>query len=345
MRPATTGELEVWDDLVCANPDGGHYLQSRTWGEFKSRWGWQPHHLVHDRGDTRVATLFLSRLVAGLGTLWYAPKGPGVNSAAAVAEMVPWHPAPHGAFLVKVEPEVPANADIDGWRSRGLVKAPGEIQSNRATIIVDLRRDDDALLASFKPKTRYNIRLAARRGVTVVDALPDSPHARVLYRLLRETNARNGIDVRQFDYFEDGWTHQGARDQGRFFFAVHEGEVLAGAFVAYLGKRGWYKDGGSTRRDQHLMAPYLLQWQIMRWLQQRGVEEYDLVAVPRPSELTPDHPFAGLQRFKSGFNQEVTEFVGTWDWPVRPLAAQLWNRAGERLARQWASRVHHDFFY
>lgn len=345
MRPATAGELQVWDDLVSANPDGGHYLQSLAWGEFKSNWGWQPHHLVHDSGDSRVAVLFLSRSVPGLGSLWYAPKGPGVTTTDALLELAPWQPPPRGAFLVKLEPEVLEGADLAPWRSAGLVKAPGEVQSNRATIVVDLRREEAELLASFKPKTRYNIRLAARRGVTVVDVAPDTAHARVLYRLLRETNERNGIDVRRPEYFDAGWLLQGARDQGRFFFAVHDSEVLAGAFVTYLGRRGWYKDGGSRRRDQQLMAPYLLQWEIMRWLRARGVEEYDLVAVPRPSELTPDHPFAGLHRFKSGFNQHVTEYVGAWDWQVRPTAAQLWDRAGERLARQWTARVNHDFFY
>jgi lipid II:glycine glycyltransferase (peptidoglycan interpeptide bridge formation enzyme) len=345
MRPATPAELRAWDELVCANPDGGHYLQSRAWGEFKARWGWRPHHLVHEGEGESIAVLFLARLAPGLGTLWYAPKGPGVTTPQALAVMLPWRPPPRGAFLVKVEPEIRTGADTTTWLSSGLVKAPGEVQSNRATIVVNLRPGEDAVLASFKPKTRYNIRLAARHAVTVVDVVPDSAHAKVLYRLLQETNARNGIDVRPLAYFEEGWTRQGACGQGRLFFALHEGAVLAGAFVAHLGRRGWYKDGGSTRRDQQLMAPYLLQWEIMRWLRRQGVEDYDLVAVPRPSELTEAHPFAGLHRFKSGFNQEVIEYVGAWDWPVRPRASWVWNRAGERLARQWAARVHNDFFY
>ncbi|HEY7928097.1 MAG TPA: peptidoglycan bridge formation glycyltransferase FemA/FemB family protein [Candidatus Dormibacteraeota bacterium] len=345
MRPATAAELNVWDDMVVGNPDGGHYLQTRAWAEAKSCWGWQPHHMVHEGTSGRVAVLFLSRRVAGLGTIWYAPKGPGVIDATSLVDMVPWTGPPPGAFVVKVEPEVLGGADLRGWRETGLVKAAGDIQSNRATIVVDLRPDEDAVLASFKPKTRYNVRLAARRGVTVVNAAVDPEHARVLYRLLVQTNARNGIPVRRADYFADCWARLGSRDQGRLFFAVHGGEVLAGAFVAHLGRRGWYKDGGSTRHSSQLMAPYLLQWEVMRWLRARGVEDYDLVAVPRPAELTADHPFAGLHRFKSGFNERVTEYAGVWDWPVRPRALAVWNLAGERIARQWTARVHDDFFY
>lgn len=345
MRPATPGELAVWDDMVSANPDGGQYLQTRSWGEAKSRWGWQPQHMVHERGGSRLAVLFLTRRVAGLGTIWYAPKGPGVVDSAALVDVVPWTPEPTGAFVVKVEPEIAEGADLSAWRTAGLVKSPVEIQSSRATIVVDLRRDEDALLASFKSKTRYNIRLAERRGVTVVDRPVDTAHGDVLYRLMVQTNARNAIAVRPRRYFEDCWSLLGAHGQGRFFFAVHEGEVLAGAFIAHLGRRGWYKDGGSSRRSSNLMAPYLLQWEVMRRLRRHGVESYDLVAVPRPSEMSPDHPFAGLHRFKSGFNEAVTEYVGVWDWPVRPRALALWDRGAERLARQWTARIHRDFLY
>ena len=346
MRAATPAEVRSWDALVAANPDGGQYLQTRAWGEVKSRWGWQPHHMVHDGADSEIAVLFLGRRFPGLGDLWYAPKGPGATSSASLLEIVPWQPAPRGAFAVKIEPEVTSGGDVVADLSgAGLVKSPGEIQSSRATIIVDLRPDEDRLLASFKPKTRYNIRLAARSGVIVVDAAPDSVHSNVLYRLLVQTNRRNGIETRRRDYFFDAWSTLAASDHGRCFFAVLHGEVLAGAFVTHLAGRGWYKDGGSTRRHHQLMAPYILQWEIMRWLRGRGVTSYDLVAVPRPSEMTPEHPFAGLQRFKSGFNQHVTEYVGAWDWPVKPLGLRAWNAGGERLARQWSARIYRDFYY
>lgn len=345
MRPATDAELTVWDDLVSANPDGGQYLQTRAWARAKARWGWHPHHMVHEASEHRIAVLFLARRFPGLGELWYTPKGPGVTDPKSLLEVAPWAPGPRDAFAVKLEPEVRIGVDLRSWDSAGLVKAPGDIQSNRATIVVDLRPDENAVLGSFKPKTRYNIRLAQRHGVTVVDTPVDSAHSDVLYRLLLQTNARNRIPVRPREYLDDCWASLSMRDQGRLFFAVHEGEVLAGAFIAHLGRRGWYKDGGSTRRKSHLMAPYLLQWEVMRRLRRRGVEDYDLVAVPRPAELTPEHPFAGLHRFKSGFNETVTEYVGVWDWPLRPRALQAWNRGGERLARQWTSRVHHDFLY
>ena len=69
-----------------------------------------------------------------------------------------------------------------------------------------------------------------------------------------------------------------------------------------------------------MMAPHLLQWEVMRWLRARGVEAYDLVAVPPAAELSPAHPLFGLYRFKSGFSERITEYVGHLGSRHRPPA-------------------------
>jgi lipid II:glycine glycyltransferase (peptidoglycan interpeptide bridge formation enzyme) len=219
------------------------------------------------------------------------------------------------------------------------------VQKSTATILVDINRDEDALLASFKPKCRYNIRLSARRGVVVRRAAVEDRSVDVMYRLMRATQARAGFMLRPRRYFEGYWRLQHASGQGDFFFAQRGDDVLAGCFVNHLGAKAWYKDGGSSRHHHELMAPYLLQWEVMRWLRQRGVRSYDLVAVPRPADLREDHPLYGLYRFKSGFNDHITEFVGTWDLPLHERRYAAWNAFGERLNSQWAARVHHGFFY
>jgi len=345
MRPATSAEIRDWDELVLANPDGGHILQTRSWGEFKRRWGWQPHYFIADSGRGHVATLFLTRRVPGAGTLWYSPKGPGIAKPDELCDILRDPDGFDRGFLVKLDPEIDAAADTSPWRSAGMQKAPTEVQNSTATILVDLRGEEDGIIASFKPKCRYNIRLAARRGV-VVHRLPVTDATiDVMYRLMRETQVRAGFMLRPPRYFADYWRLQHAAGQGEFYFATLGHEVLAGCFATHFGHKGWYKDGGSSRRHHELMAPYLLQWEVMRSLRERGVQTYDLVAVPPAAELDPAHPFYGLYRFKSGFNDRITEFVGTWDWPLRRRRYRWWTQVGERLARQWTYRVHHDFFY
>jgi len=345
MRTATPAEVGAWDELVLANPDEGHILQTRAWGEFKLRWGWRPHYLIDESDHGRLAVLVLERSIPGLGRLWYAPKGPGIARPDQLCIALQSTAASAGAFLVKIDPEIAAEADVSPWQRNGWVKAPNEVQNSTATILVDLARDEEALIASFKPKCRYNIRLAARKGVVVRRMHVDDGTVAAMYRLMELTQSRGGFMLRPRRYFEDYWRLQHASGQGEFFFAMLGDVVLAGCFITRLGMRAWYKDGGSSRSHHELMAPYLLQWEAMRWLMQRGVRTYDLVAVPRRADLSEGHPFYGLYRFKSGFNDEITEFVGTWERPLQSRRYQLWTRVGERAARQWTYRVHRDFFY
>jgi lipid II:glycine glycyltransferase (peptidoglycan interpeptide bridge formation enzyme) len=346
MRPATTREIAAWDQLVEANPGGGQFLQTRAWGEFKRRWGWTPTYWVARAGARDVAVLFLRRRVAGFGDLWYAPKGPAIASSDELVEVLADREPLRGAFLVKVEPEVEEPAlDPRAWRAAGLRKSPADVQMSRATIVVDLDRDEDALLASFKPKTRYNIRLAARRGVEVAAVPMTDANIDVMYSLMTATQDRAGFVLRGAAYFRQYWELQAASGQGQLFFASWQGEILAGLYAIHLGDRAWYKDGGSTKLHSDLMAPHLLQWEVMRWLRQRAVKRYDLVAVPPSTQLTESHPLYGIYRFKSGFSDHITDFVGTWDLPLRPRAYAVWQRIGENATQRLRWRLHHDLLY
>lgn len=346
MRPATPQELGRWDELVVANPDGGQILQTRAWGEFKRAHRWAPHYLVSEMVP-HTAVLVLRHSVPGLGALGYVPKGPGVAEVAQLPALLDGLRATAGsAFAIKVEPEIEqSEVATAALRAMGLEKSRHDVQISGATIIVDLRPGEDALLASFKPKTRYNIRLAQRRGVSVAPVPLDAASIDTMYALMTSTRDRAGFTLRSKAYFSQYWRLHAAAGQGQLFFASLQGEVLAGVYATYLGTKAWYKDGGSTKEHAAVMAPHLLQWEVMRWLRARGVEAYDLVAVPPADELTPAHPLYGLYRFKSGFSEHITEWVGTWDLPINRSRFAAWNLVAERAAHQWAYRVRHDLLY
>ena len=346
MRPASPRELGRWDELVGENPDGGQILQTRAWGEFKRAHRWAPQYLVSET-EPPVALLVLRHAVPGLGVLGYVPKGPGVAGLAELPALLEGlRVTAASAFAIKVEPEIEqTQAAISSLRAMGLEKSRHDVQISRATIIVDLRPDEDALIASFKPKCRYNIRLAERRGVTVAPVALDDASVDTMYSLMTSTRDRAGFTLRSKEYFSQYWHLHAAAGQGQLFFASLDGAVLAGVFATHIGRKGWYKDGGSTKEHAAVMAPYLLQWEVMRWLRARGVEAYDLVAVPPAAELNPAHPLFGLYRFKSGFSDRITEYVGTWDLAIRRRRYGAWNALAERAAHQWAYRVRHDLLY
>ena len=346
MRLATPAEVADWDLLVQANPDGGHILQTRAWGQFKARWGWDPVPLVGQAAGRQVAVLMLRRRIGGLGTLWYSPKGPGVRGTGALIELLRDRGALRGGFLAKLEPEIlRSECDLAELGRAAITKPAQDIQIHSATVVVDLTPSEDSLLASFRSKTRYNIGLAARRGVQVrpVAITPESADA--MYRLMVLTGRRAGFPLRSRAYFEDYWTAQAEAGQGWLYFAHRGNEVLAGAFVTTLGRRAWYKDGGSSQRHRELMAPHLLQWEIMRDLRARGIRSYDLVAVPRPDQLNESHPMYGLWRFKSGFHDQITEYVGTLDLSLAPIRARVFGSVGERLAVRYQAARHGDLLY
>jgi lipid II:glycine glycyltransferase (peptidoglycan interpeptide bridge formation enzyme) len=346
MREATALELEHWDELVAANPDGGQILQTRAWGEFKRAHRWAPRYLLSD-DERRVAMLMLRHVIPGLGELGYVPKGPGVTGVDELEALL------HGlrlragrAFAIKLEPEIEQNdTAVAALRALGLEKARHDVQISRATIIVDLRPDESTLLASFKPKSRYNIRLAERHGVTVKPVPLERESIDTMYALMASTRDRAGFTLRNKEYFSGYWRLHAAAGQGQLFLASLGDEVLAGVFATFIGAKAWYKDGGSTKEHSAVMAPHLLQWEVMRWLRERGVESYDLVAVPPAAELNPSHRLFGLYRFKSGFSERITEYVGTWDLPISRRRYAAWNAIAERAAHQWAYRVRHDLLY
>ena len=348
IRAANSAEIEHWDELVLANPDGGNLLQSKAFAETKARFGWQPFYAIDDQPSGQLAVVYLAKRLPYLGELWYATKGPGVKTVEqlhtflADTEEAKQH-LKLKAFALKVEPELPRSA-ANQLAALGLIKVRN-IQFNYATVVIDLKPTEDEIIASFKQKTRYNIRLAERKGVVVKAVEASAANLRQMYQLMRQTADRTGVFLRSYDYFDTFWRLHAEANCGQLFPAELEGKVVAGVFATFLGPKALYKDGGSGREHGEVQAPALLQWEVMRWLKRHGVTEYDLHGVPASDENQPDHPRYGLWRFKSGFCETVTEYVGTWDWPLDKTKYRQWQQIGERLAAGYNYRVKKDLLY
>jgi lipid II:glycine glycyltransferase (peptidoglycan interpeptide bridge formation enzyme) len=194
------------------------------------------------------------------------------------------------------------------------------------TVLIDLSGGEEAVLAGMKPKWRYNARLALKRGVLVRRA--DGEGLEQFYALLKETAGRDGIAIHGIAYYRTLFSH--SRDSLpaadiRLYLAEHEGDVLAGIMTLFRGREAVYLYGASSDRKRNLMAPYALQIRAMEDARLAGCAEYDLFGIP-PNE-DPDHPMAGLYRFKTGFGGRVVHRIGSWDLAYRPLAYRLFRTA------------------
>ena len=348
MRLATEAEIDRWDELIAANPDGGMALQTKAWGEFKSRWGWKPRRYMYELPDGRlVAAQWLVRQVPLQGEIWYCPKGPGVTATADFYEIVAQTKAAgvSGAFM-RFESEVLDDdlADKTALLKLGMVRANRD-PGSKSTVFIDLGPSEEEILAGFNQSARRNIRKSQAGGVTVEAVEGSQANLDQMFELMKATEARAKYGLRPKKYFQEYWRMQIEAGQGQILLAKHEGDVLAGIFVTYIGRRGWYKDGGSFEIKRELQASYLVQWETMRWLRAHGVISYDLVGVPNRDQVGTGDARDGLYAFKSKFNPEITEFIGCWDLPLNSQKYRFWRRFGERVATKLANRAPERFLY
>jgi peptidoglycan pentaglycine glycine transferase (the first glycine) len=329
--------LSQWRDFVNDVPEA-HLLQTGEWGELKSSFGWDAVRLI---GDGIGAQVLFRNLPLGL-CFGYVPKGP-VGRANDRAARQHWDEIAsicrrrHAVFL-KIEPDAwDDNEEILGvLASTGSTASPHSIQPRR-TIIVDLRGGEPEILGRMKPKCRYNIGLAARKGVTI------QPWGDIaaFHGMMQATGQRDGFGIHSVDYMKRAYELFRASGTVELLAAMHADEPLAGLMAFRRGRRAWYLYGASTDEARELMPNYLLQWEAMRWAKQNGCEEYDLWGVPDEDEAALEAGFQtrhdglwGVYRFKRGFGGEVRRAAQAQDWVFQPLLYSLYRRraTGQSIA-------------
>ena len=333
-RQTRSARLE-WDAWLGSVPGAGHILQSHEWGEFKRRLGWRPVRVVLERsGEVVGLGQFLAYNTAPVpGVLLYCPKGPWLpwdeeEAIRAFFEGVQTVARRIGAHTVKIEPEVlEQQKDIKALLDRlGFYKARYDLNI-KSTLVVDLKASEEDLLARMKSRTRYNVRLAARKGVEVVE--PEFEKGfEIFYKWMNATSERKQGYVlrRPLGYLRSVMRAMRDAGQGYLFFAEHEGTPLAGMYVFTFGEKYWYMYGASSDKKRNLKANYVLQWEVMRWAKERGLTHYDMVGVPKPEDLDESSSLWGVYKFKEGFGGELVDTIGCYDLPVKRARAAAWYK-------------------
>lgn len=333
-RVGVVTDAERWDAAVRAL--GGHLLQTWRWGEFKARHGWQPKRLlVDDVTGPRAAAQVLFRYVGPL-SIAYVPRGPLVRGEPEIelAKLtLALDRACHRGRAVAClcEPEQwpadpPAISSV--WQA-----TKTQIQPRR-TIIVPVLADDDDQLAIMKPKTRYNVRLAERRGVSV--RLGTNEDLPAFYRLLEETARRDAFGIHNPSYFADLLDVFGP--DAALVLAEYDGQLAAAAVVARAYAQAVYLFGASSTALQRHMAAYLVQFEALRWARARGCSGYDLWGIPEEDEAPRDEGASqtlnvrqgmwGVYRFKLGFGGRIVAYPGTFERVYHPRLLAVARRLG-----------------
>ncbi len=352
MRAIEVTDPKAWDDLISQLPQA-HLLQTWEWGLLKQRNGWTPQAFVWDSVDGRVdaTAMLLSRqvrLVPGLGIrVLYCPKGPSLNwgNLALVLQVfrdLEAYAREQNAVFLKVDPDVLLGTGIPGsenekpnpagmaveaaLKARGWRFSEDQIQF-RNSVFIDLSQHEEALLAAMKQKTRYNIRLAERKGVTVrLAQVADLP---MLYSMYAATGVRDGFVVRHEAYYTELWEMFMRSDMASGLIAEFEGKPIAGVMVFYFGEIARYMFGMSLEVKRELMPNYLLQWEAIKLAKSKGCHTYDFWGAP--DEFNEKDSLWGVYRFKEGFNGTTVRHLGAWDFVAKPWIYQAYTEILPKL--------------
>ncbi|MBN2084634.1 MAG: peptidoglycan bridge formation glycyltransferase FemA/FemB family protein [Anaerolineales bacterium] len=319
--------LTNWEEFIQSKHPDAHLLQTAAWARLKSGFGWQAETV--QSADAGAMVLFRP-LPLGV-SIAYLPRGPVPATISALSALLPQLDSlcrSRRAAFLKIEPDIrgdPAAAESLG--RLGFRPSPNPVQPPR-TIKIDLRGSEDEILARMKPKTRYNIRLAMRHGVTV----SASEDLAAFERLMNTTGARDAFAVHAGTYYQKAFAEFGPHRGVELMLAGYEGEALAGLMVFAQGRRAWYLYGASSDAHREVMAPYLLQWEAIRWARARGCAEYDLWGIPDADPETLEKEFSarqdglwGVYRFKRGFGGLLWRSTGAWDRVYNPLLYGLYR--------------------
>ena len=315
-----------WEDCTARFPNA-HILQSAAWGELKSGFGWSVARVA--RSDSGAQILF--RKLPLTFSLAYIPKGP-------LGEMQDWENLwpeidqicrQRRAILLVLEPDLWMKDNAAQFISppQGFQAGAQTIQPPR-TSVIDLSGDESELLARMKQKTRYNIRLAEKRGVRVAP----SEDVDLFSRLMVETGSRDNFGVHSPNYYRRAYELFSPGHICEMLVATYQDTPLAALMIFRNSTRAWYLYGASSDQYRELMPSYLLQWEAMKWARARGCLEYDLWGVPDVDEATLESQFLeksnglwGVYRFKRGFGGKICRAPGPWDRVYNPPLYQLYR--------------------
>jgi peptidoglycan pentaglycine glycine transferase (the first glycine) len=342
-----------WNDLIARLPNP-HVLQSWQWGQEKARLGWQPLPYVwrDARGQVQAAALILQRTIATGGfalrpRILYVPKGPlldwrNTNLCTTVLDDLQAFARQQGAIFVKVDPDVCLGTGIPGsteavedagglavknnLSQRGWRFSAEQIQF-RNTVQINLAPSEDELLGRMKQKTRYNIRLAQRKGVQV--RIGGEEDCEQLFRMYAETSVRDGFVIREREYYLRVWGDFIQAHLAEPLIAEVEGQAVAAVIIFSFAGKAWYLYGMSRELHREYMPNFLLQWEAMRRAKAAGCTVYDLWGAP--DEFVESDPLWGVFRFKEGLAGDVVRTLGAWDYPAQPLLYRLYSQVLPRL--------------
>jgi len=286
-----------------------HPLQATEWGDFREITGVKVIRVddlqltIHSIPHTKY-------------TIGYLPKGPLPTKE--MLNKLKQLGKTENCVLIQLEPNVENKEGLQSeLKKLGLIPAAHPLFTNY-TFILDLTKSEEELLKDMHPKTRYNIRVAEKKGVKITEDNSDKAFEEYL-RLTKETTTRQNFYAHGERYHRLMWeTLKTQNPEGlsaHLFTATYNNEILVAWIVFVLGDALYYPYGASSSNFREAMASNLMMWEVIKFGKKLGLKQFDMWGAMGPNPDTKD-PWFGFHRFKEGYGGKLTEFVGSFDFVV-----------------------------
>ncbi|MDD5606031.1 MAG: peptidoglycan bridge formation glycyltransferase FemA/FemB family protein [Patescibacteria group bacterium] len=329
--PQNSLTANSWDTALLAKPDA-NFLQSWAWGDFQTRLGNKVWRLAVEANGQIINQIQVIKLSLGFGwSVLYAPKGNLVNKALSASDQqasaklllqeIIQLGSHEKVVCFRIDPHIAVGDKIVAsiYRSLGFQIGSKSVQPKHS-LMLSINQNPATLLQRMKPKTRYNIRLAEKKGIKVKLAteLDDIKH---FIRLTHQTADRDRFKAHSDNYYATQFRCLAPQGMQDLFLAYLGPDPIAGILINKFGQTATYVHGASGNDFRNLMAPHLLQFSAIKKYHEDGFKEYDFWGI----SPYPHHPWAGLTRFKEGFGGQKTEYIGTLELPLHPLMYRFYT--------------------
>ncbi len=331
MEIVRTDNAAEFDAFVRSHPKG-HMMQTSAWGRVKKEWEWVGFIKRDNNGEIKGVCGVLLRSIPMMPyKMMYAPRGPVCDLAdkETVKELLlaaKEYGVKNKAVTLKIDTDTLASNEeyINLLKEIGFTfkdhSAGFDTVQARYILRLDVKgKTEEEVMASFHPKTRYNTRLAARKGVTI--EIKGSEACEEFHDLMLVTGERDNFATRDTSYFKRIMDAFG--DDARIYLAKYDGKTIAGALDVLCGDKVWYVYGASSNEYRNVMPNYLVQWEMIKWAIENNCSCYDF----RGGYPDEENPLHGIFKFKIGFTNEYMELMGEADLVINKLGFAAVNAA------------------
>ncbi len=332
-------EEKMWDEFVKKHPQGNIH-QASTWGHFQKTIPTRGKFwiIAIEENDKIIAGTLLIRSSLPKEYTWlYSPRGPLLDYSNSdqsvinkqieliVREVTKIGKSQNSVFY-RIDPLLIKDKDSQ-FKPEKFKETSHGFQPEH-TLIINLEQTEEDIQKDMKQKGRYNIRVAEKKGVEIHKSDPkdkDQFAKDILdyYKILQETTRRDGFHGHQLDFYKNMVEMLSENNIGAMYLAKYQGKTIAGLIATFFKETAIYYYGVSSNENRNVMAPYLLQWKVIQDAKQQGFKKYDFFGISPPN--SPNHPWAGVRRFKKKFGGQEVSYYPAMDYSLKPVVHKLYK--------------------